>query len=400
MRFNTRVHTKEFLLANPAVLGDLCKTSAVFAKSDLAQDFDILNVEVDSDSQYKAAHLLASIQFDWAKTPAAQNIDVISIETPGGFKVAHVIARHDDITEWSLTPIAQLKEVLEMCDGTGNYVSHYLALSSKKWAISEFAQDHAYISTKQPNGKYLAHTLATHNKPWLTTPAAQDFRNLKLQNEDGRTVALVIVNKHFRDLGRLEETKAWMDSAAAKDKKVLLLTNSNGASVAQHMMFDLVEKKQIDLMLNLISQGAAIQYKVQKDITKGVFLSQINMTANDIKKFGTEAENLISDENEPSIKAKILIAYYSTLKNLIPILSRDSAKEAVETCIRTAENQLASMIENEPKIAGQFAEFSEDNCSPWFEFYRRHQAKDSFNVDLDGQVKDDCANSSETMLIY
>jgi hypothetical protein len=96
----------------------------------------------------------------------------------------------------------------------------------------------------------------------------------------------------------------------------------------------------------------------------------------------------------------MLIAYYSTLKSLIPILSLDSAKETTENLIQTTEKQLASMIENQPQIAVEFSEFSEDNCSPWFEFYRRHQAKESLNIDLTLQSSNDSEHDSGSALMY
>lgn len=395
MRFIANVHTKDFLLAHPNLLGDLCRKSSDFAQSDLAQDFDILNIEVDGALKYKAAHMLASHQFEWAKTPASQDVGVLSIETPYGTKVAHIIAQHDDLSGWSLTPIAQRKEVLDMPDGMGQRVSQYLATNSKLWAVSEFAQDHSFISIKHAHGNLLAERLASHNNSWLTTPAAQDFRNLELRDRHNQTVALVIMNKHFKTNGKLEETKLWMNSPAAKDKKILLLTDGDGISVAQYMMNFLTGKKQKELMLNLISQGAALKYA-----PKGQYLTQINMTSKEIIKFANDAEGLILDENEPYIKAKMLIAYYSTLIRLAPCLVHDTAKKTAEDCLRNVEKQLTSMIENQPNIALEFADFSDDNCSPWFEFYRKYNAEKSFNVDIGLQNNIDCDNYARSTSVY
>jgi hypothetical protein len=231
MRFMKKIHTKEFLIQNPDALFELSKQSAAFAASDLAQDFEILNIDVGSELDVKVAHILASQSIEWAKTPAAQNINVVSLKATDNSTVAHCLAANDNESQWSKTDIAQRKDVLTLTDDGGNFVAYCLAIHSKTWGENDFAQDHDFISTIQPSGKMIAHALAG-NVSWIKTTAAQDFRNLSLKDADNKPVAFRIFQNHTGSLTKFEETKLWMNSAAAKDKKTLLLTDKNKVSFA------------------------------------------------------------------------------------------------------------------------------------------------------------------------
>jgi hypothetical protein len=384
MRFLKKIHTKEFLIQNPDALFELSKQSATFAASDLAQDFEILNINVGNELEVKVAHILASQSIEWAKTPAAQNINVVSLKATDNSTVAHCLATNDNESQWSKTDIAQRKDVLTLTDDFGNFVAHCLAIHSNAWGESDFAQDHDFISTIQPSGKMIAHALAG-NLSWIKSAAAQDFRNLALKDADHNTVGLKVFHTHAGSLGKFEETQLWMRSAAAKDKRTLFLTDKNKVSVAQHMIYNLVPEEQTKLIVNLISQGAALKTIVVWDITKGMFYSKLRIGAEDLSRFMNEAENIINDENEPLIQTKMLIAYHSTLRNLYPCIEHESAQEVIRIGTEKAERLLIEMIEDSPDIVSQYSNFSDDNCEPWLDFYRKRIAEKSFELELPSQ---------------
>jgi hypothetical protein len=154
MQFVPAIHTKEFLRRNTRVALNLAKNSSEFAKSDLANDFTILNLRDDDGWGWSVAHALAEHQPEWINTEAANNLDVLQLKTCSDLSVAHWLATHQP--KWVNSEAAKTTSILMLRDFIGESVAHELAKNQSEWIHSEHVMDKNILLLINNHGQSVA----------------------------------------------------------------------------------------------------------------------------------------------------------------------------------------------------------------------------------------------------
>jgi propanediol dehydratase small subunit len=303
MQFDPVIHTKEFLLSNPAIALVLAEKSAEFATNKLASDFEILRLV---DDGFTAAYKLARYQPEWMSSEAAKSLEVLKLVNRGGDTVAHSLAAHQ--SEWVNSEDAKSFTILRLKGGGGNTVAHWLAMFQSGWIDSEAAQNFDLLMLANDDGKTVAHALALSESEWISSGAAKSLGILTLADVYGETVAHYLVDNN----------KQSIHHQPIMQKQILTLQNE-GKMLAEFI----TEKYKPDGMdvpvmaMKLISQGAAYKHSKALDINVGESLLK-------------ECKLLINDSNEPLIAFKQLQAAHSTFSHNVAKILRTQEQESLE----------------------------------------------------------------------
>jgi hypothetical protein len=146
--FDPAIHTKEYLLSSNDVLRKLAEESVEFAKSELAQDSDILTV-ADRTFGYTVAHLLAEHQPCWSETPAASNIEILKLEALLSGPVACILAQKQPA--WTNSSAVKDHSVLKMKDYFGYSIAYHLQNCHQSWIETIEANDKTILTIVDRN---------------------------------------------------------------------------------------------------------------------------------------------------------------------------------------------------------------------------------------------------------
>lgn len=321
MVFNQAIHTKVYLLTKgKQALYDLAMHSEEFAKSELANDFEILSAVLHNGNTVahtlaenqsawlgspatknhsvlllenregnRVLHYLAEYQSDWVTSEEANNIDLISITNKYGATLAHFLAEYQP--SWCGSDLANNRNVLLYRDNYGVTVAHRLALTRPQWLHSEHSKDLEILMTADDEGETVAHILAEMQKEWINTKESKMIEILQLKDMWGMTVASKL----------LLNNRGWIHTEIANDKRVLCIKDS-GNSIASRV----IEKYSVEgqtfevVAMKLIQQGAA-------------FFTCDPINSSQLENLISETKLIIDDCVQPEIKLRYGQALYSTI---------------------------------------------------------------------------------------
>jgi hypothetical protein len=298
MRFNPKIHTKEYLLLNNYELSELCESSVAFAKSNLAFDNDILKKVVEFKSGKTAAHLLAIYQPDW---------DVNRLK-------------------------AELYEVFKLTETSSMSVAHWLSLKKNHfWIASDANQDPDILRLTNAHGVSVALSMARNNPQWMDTEASKNIELLSMQSHLQKSVAHGILD---HDNSIFHEP--------LMHKRILTLT-CDGKLLAESFVEKHKKMHGIDtttIAMKLISQGAA--YKHSKLLQTKTAEEIINLTA-----------ELISECTEPAVSLKYSIALYSTINHAVEMVAKTSLSRGIgklQNLLNTTEKLITDLLIANPSL--------------------------------------------------
>lgn len=108
MDFDSKLHTKEFLLSNLDILKDLSENCVDFCLTPVAQDLDILKAKIGDES---IAHYFAKNQPMWIHTKLIHEPEILLIRDDLDTTVAHVLAENQK--SWiTIAPLYNLQIML------------------------------------------------------------------------------------------------------------------------------------------------------------------------------------------------------------------------------------------------------------------------------------------------
>jgi hypothetical protein len=353
MQFDPAIHTKEFLLSNPATALVLAEKSAEFATNELASDFEILRLV---DGGFTAAYNLARYQQEWMSSEAAKSLEVLKLANRGGFTVAHGLAAYQ--SEWVNSEDAKSFTILRLKGGGGNSVAHWLATFQSGWIDSEGAHNFDILMLANDDGKTVAHALALSESEWISSEAAKSLDILKLADVYGETVARYLVDNN----------KQSIHHQPIMQKQILTLQNE-GKMLAEFI----TEKYKSDGMdvsvmaMKLISQGAAYKHSKPIAITIGESLLK-------------QSKALTMDNLEPVISFKQLQAAYSTFAhNVAKIISTQEQESLQEWqgLLLQSENMIRQHLNENPELYD--IEYTVDIfCEPGDDLLKKLQSERAF----------------------
>ena len=331
MEFDPSIHDKSYLMANPSIAVVIAKNSDEFSRHLLAQDINILNL-VNQDGK-SVAYELAEKCGKWSLTEAGQRFDVLTT----------------------------------VCDGD-NVLASKLAIQDKEWALSPAAQNFQLLSFETQHGSPVALLLALFQHQWAATVAATNFDVLSLSNKKGRSVAHQFVfNEKFSNI---------LDSDRIKE--LMFLNYTTSGSVAQTFLYKYTDK--VSILLRLVKLGAA--YKTNENSDKAY---RPTFTEKEIKSFITSGTELIEDECEEFIKLKMLIAIYSTLKNLEFDVKAIGARKLMDKTATKIHAEIKQTIASKPYLFENFTQIHDYNCEPATDAITKIMAEDTFQTSLQEQ---------------
>jgi hypothetical protein len=275
MRFDPTIHTKEYLLKQRGVLEKLASKSEEFAKSELAQDRELLLSVIFESELDTVAHVLAESQPAWVHTDAAKDYAILMAQGEDGYTVAHTLAR-----------------------------------SQPEWLTSAAAKDPMILKCKCHNGWSVALVLATHQKGFIHTEAANNYEILSLTNKNGLSVAHKLVNNHNTE---------FMSKNVFFHKRILTIEYDNHL-LAQYISDRYSESHGMDITkmaMLLIAQGAA--YKHSKPMSADIGATLIE-----------QSQRIFEEHSEPLVSLKILIALHSTIVHNIEKITKTPYPKSFE----------------------------------------------------------------------
>jgi hypothetical protein len=321
MIFDPKLHTKEYLLRNPAFLDSLIKNDPEFMKQPVANDFGILKKIVTEGFLQTAAHRFALYQKAWITSESAKNPNVLSLKDKYGKTVAHTLASSNK--DWCSTDEAKSLEILLLENDENITVAHTLAEMNSEWVDSDAAKDEfVLLYGSEKNLFTVAHSLAASQKKWMTSVAAHKFEILSLQDRSGETVAHNLLNHveclHHKPLF---------------DKRILSLVYE-GKFLAEDMISKFKDEEEIPLVaMKLLEQGVA--YKQREFISKES--SQLIFD---------QANELINECSVPEVRFKYAIAIYSSIAHYA-INPSEAFKETDGTHWQNLLNSSIDLIKGE-----------------------------------------------------
>lgn len=346
MRFNPRIHTKEFLLQNNDELSKLCESSAAFAKSNLAFDKDILKTIVESKSGKTTAHLLA-------------------IHQP----------------EWDVSKLKSALEIFKLQESSLMSVAHWLSLKKNPyWTTFDANQDPDILQITNEHGVCVALSVARNIPQWMDTEASKNIELLSIQPHHHKSVAL----------GLLDHDRSFYHEIL-RHKRILTLTCDGKlfaeSFVEKHKQMHGVDTASIAMML--ISQGAA--YKHSKLLQTKTGEEIIHLTS-----------ELISESTEPAVSLKYAIAVYSTINHAIEMVAKTSQSRGLgkwQNLLNTTGTLITELfianpcLEQLPISADIYCEAGEAFVKRFLSirnFENLNNSKSNLNLDLENHDNFNC----------
>ncbi len=221
MQFDPAIHTKSFLLENHQATFELAMRSFDFAKSNLADDIEILRLR-DSDG-LTVAHTLARFHLNWVNSDAASNIEILGLTNDSGWTVAHELL--DRKSCLSIEPIFTKQILTISFDGkiiAEKIVNKYSgSVSLDVMAMKLISQGAAYIHSL-PMNSAIAYKVLNQTKKLVEDCFNQEV-NLKITK--------ALYSTFFHNIERLKSNNVpstsdtWpslLSTAEQMIKKVLL----------------------------------------------------------------------------------------------------------------------------------------------------------------------------------
>jgi hypothetical protein len=336
MRFSKTKHTKEFLIAFPAVLNDLCRTSKAFAESDLALDMEVLTTVCLKDFGQTAAHILP-MNFDIPKELlCANNFELLKVRDIFNETVAHRIAKFRANTLFDLN-IQGNQELLLLKRNTGHTVAHFIASSFPQLFQEKLGPNYDLLAIESNSGCSVAEAFVVNAKHFDVQPEMIMHKKLLIKSLNGLEPRL---------LAELAVTH-----------------------LGEKLNLDLTGMAQF-----MISVGAAYKHSTHFKPENG--LSLLNQT-----------NILIADALEPQIAIKHAMALYSTFShNLVKLkgnLNHTMPEELIyswESLLIDAQKTFEALMDKYPGLDG--SAFTADYyCEPAEIFAKQYLSKKSLQMD-------------------
>jgi hypothetical protein len=330
MRFNQKIHTKEYLIANTAVLLDLCRTSAAFACSELAADLDILKTVCDPVFNMTAAHVLPqkfSIPIDVLR---ANDFEILKLRDRHDETVAHRIAKFNNDL-WSLN-IENHKEILLLKRATGTTVAHNLASNSPQLFQDRIGPDLEILLIDDGKGFTVASSFA-----------------LSAKGIDLNT-----------------------DMVMQKNLLTKYYSSNSQTLFAEIVVGRLGEKLKIgvrEMALHMITLGAAYRHS--------------SCYGSDIGKYLVDnVKILIADALEPKLSIKYAMALYSTLSHNIENLKQELDQEQSYQECSLIFDEAKKILEECLIMNPHYAECIDTDflCEPAEVYVKQHLSKMNFSL--------------------
>jgi hypothetical protein len=311
MKFESALHTKQFLIANPEIAFALAKSSEEFSLTCLSQDVDILSLKKAGDG-CALAHELAWSSYQWSKSEAAQSLEVLSILSDKGESVAHRLAFFKP--DWAATEAAQRFDVLSITDKDGESVAHELAFIQPEWHKTKAAQDFSILSIKSKNGRSVGHRLALHQENWCNT-----------------------------------------DGAMMKD--VLGITCTEEGSVAQVILCFCKDKGLF--LSKILKSGFSYKSEPLSSAANRPILYE-----DDVQKFTELSLAMIADEALEVAKVKLLLIFFSTSKNILDDVKDAGGKTFLLYTLDSVAAQIRQIYKGKPNLFEDIIKPEDENCEP------------------------------------
>ena len=251
-------------------------------------------------------------------------------------------------------------------------IAHELAISQPDWATTEAAQNFDVLSLTCPESNTVAHLLAFHQPQWTTTKATQSFDVLSLRDGDNMTVAHELARKEmpintakqYREKGL-----GWQYTEASRNKDVLLLHCKSAGSVAQVIACKAEYSEKYKPLLSLIKSGAA--YATEKESSKDF---RPSFSVKDIEFLLQHSMEAIQDEQNEVIQLRMVIAIYSTFRNLEFDINAVVMREFMSGVCSKIEETLEKAIEEKPQLFTDPSILNGPNCAPGAAMINHHIA--------------------------
>lgn len=438
MKFNSAVHTKDYLLNHENDLTDLAKYSVEFATSELAQDISILRVaevafilaehqplwaitpaaqsyelliiHAEDEPDHTVAHHLARFQQEWAISAAANDYQILKIRNYEGKTVAHDLAQYQP--NWLNSKASSDYKILKMADDSGVSVAHMLATNQENWLASSAVKDYDILLLADDYGNTVVHRLACNQKQWINSKAANDYEILKTCTNEKFTVA--------HSFARYSPN--WYQSKAANDHSILLMETLSGESVAFFMTFHeeclshalIFQKSILTLEHNgkLLAESLIIKYRqshgidfckiAMKLITQGAAYKHSQFVeAWEVQELYERALVLIEDSIEPLLALKYANALYSTCFYGNEQARSINSPEMYEwqSVLTKCEKQIQNVLNNHPQLWE--VEFPVDLlCEPAENYFKQLKSAKCFHELRVDAVNDSADNPSLVHSIY
>lgn len=389
MEFNPIVHTKYFLMNNVSYLFLLAQHSSGFAKSELANDLDLLSVKNLCDPQAETvAHFLAKYQPDWVNSKAAQSYTVLKMTDTYLRQVAQYLARYQ--TSWIGSNASEDEEILRLADHTGWTVAHTLASWQDEWLSTPAAGDPTILKIVDRDFTSVAHTMSYTpfdspkiNFPWLNSQEhdTQYIDVLTMVDREGKYVAHNLFNYH---------SKGDSTFSILFDKRVLtLISPEKNILLAEDIYerFNLFNSMPLeDIIMKLISQGAA--YKHSTVMPQKVGNAVFNRT-----------KTLIDECLEPTVSLKYALSLYSTcIHNLVKAKSENKGdNQNWQNLVDQSANLIKEITDLNPNLLNDI-QGPDIFCEPAHDLLQQFHAEKNFSkIECMNQISieqaDDMTNS-------
>lgn len=346
------------------VAHDLARFQSKWATSDLAFDIDILslckksynkeNNKEELSAEGTVAQQLAQSQSHWVKALGIEHKAILL--RPSGSDDSCSLLRwiYDNSRLVLLSDDFILDEEIMMAPVTPEGYQLALMLTTDidgsakglLFSNSPLAQNTDFLKLSWENAGTVAHQLASSKKSnWINTEAARSHEILSLTTSNGATVAHRIVQTHknnapkflwdrkYADIcitHRLNKNKTlshalaescedWCKNAPEAFTKEFLtkryqtINKMNGPvhdiSLAECMVSIPLQER----VMRVIRLGAAFRISSMEPL----FLSSARLSISYANEILEATEQLISEENNPLVKAKITLASYSTFRHFL-----------------------------------------------------------------------------------
>jgi hypothetical protein len=352
-----------------SVAHELAKFQSKWATSQLAFDIDILSLckksynKEDNKEELSVegtvAQQLAQSQSHWVKALGIEHKAILL--SPSGSDCSCSLLRwiYDNSRLVLLSNDFILDEEIMMAPVTPDGYQLALMLTtdmlttdidgSEKglfFSNSPLAQNNDFLKLSWKTGGGVAHQLASSKKSnWINTPAAKSIEILSLTTSNGATVAHRIVQRHKNDTPKFlwdrkyadicithrlnknktlshalaESCEDWCKNAPEAFTKEFLtkryqkITRVNGPvhdiSLAECMNGIPFQER----VMRVIRLGAAFRISSMEPLT----LNSARLSISCANEILESTEQLISEENNPLVKAKITLAAYSTFRHFL-----------------------------------------------------------------------------------
>jgi hypothetical protein len=391
---------------------------------------DMLNLDIGGN---KLAHILARSDL-WAKSDIANTSEILKLRSNKGVSVAHELAK---MPSWMETSTHQNLEILSLVDGSGTSVAFRLARFCEQWANTPAAQQLDVLKLKGTHGLTVAHALISEID-WLKTPAANNVDILKMTDDLGIPVVLVpfirqkaffldnnkfcsttshwfkttvLPNKDLYDFAVSLENKEFGHSYkhlhppllilasryfstdilnASNAKELLSLSYPPYGSVAQAVVYSNEHKyKIVDTLLKIISIGASyFTIKRDKDAFRINHLA-VKLNHKELAEIVDGAIEIINNEIDPVVQAKLLIAAVSSVNNIFDDMN-DFEKSSSMGSVQFIQNFLDKSIQDNPSVFDNPNLFQNNNSDTGVANLKKMLAEKKVgNTPLDTQVLPD-----------